>query len=186
MKKVLLFLMFIVLLSGCSRESDEFDRAMTVRTGLLNAAGCSFTTTVSADFSDKTYSFTIICRSDKDGNMEFEVMQPDYISGIKGSISSTEGKLIFDDTVLTFPLQTDGLLSPICGPWVMIQALRGGYVRYCGMEDNALRLTVDDSYEEDALMLDIWINDENQPIQADIYENNRRIMTLSISDYRLQ
>lgn len=186
MKRMWGFLMVIVLLSGCNRKNDEFDRAMSVRTGLLNANGCNFTTIVSADFSDKTYSFTIFCRSDKDGNMDFEVVQPDYISGIKGSISAAEGKLIFDDTALTFPLQTDGLLSPICGPWVMVQALRGGYVRYCCREDAVLRLTVDDSYEEDALMLDIWINDKNQPFQADIYENNRRIMTLSISDYQLQ
>lgn len=185
MKKICLFFMVMVLLSGCSRKSDEFDRAMTVRTGLLNATGCSFTATVSADFSDQTYSFTIFCKSDKDGNLEFEVMQPDYISGIKGSISSAEGKLVFDDTALTFPLQTDGLLSPISGPWVLVQALRGGYVRHYGPENDYLRLTVDDSYEEDALMLDIWINSENKPIQADIYENNRRILTLSIRDYQL-
>lgn len=185
MKKIVIFLLVMMLLVGCRRNNDAFDRAMSLRTDLLNANGCSFNATVSAEFSDKTYTFALFCQSDKDGNLTFEVLQPSYISGIKGSISSAAGKLVFDDTALTFPLQTEGVISPISGPWVLLQALSGGYVHHCGQEEEYLRLTVDDSYEEDALRLDVWINSKNQPVQADIYENNRRILTLSISDYQL-
>ena len=48
-----------------------------------------------------------------------------------------------------------------------------------------LALPLMHSYEEDALMLDIWIGADNKPVQADIYENNRRILTLVVSDYQL-
>ena len=185
MKKRLIFLVTILLLCGCSRGNDQFDRAMSLRTGLLNANGCSFVAQVTADFTDKTYTFTMRCQSDQEGNIQFEVLEPSYISGITGSIRYDGGKLTFDDTALAFELQADGLMSPVSAPWVLVRALRGGYVRSCGREDGLLRLTVDDSYEEDALMLDIWVGEENAPVQADIYENNRRILTLVISDYQL-
>lgn len=185
MKKILVYIVSLLLLGGCSRENGEFDRAMSLRTGLLNANGCSFTATVTADFTDKTYTFTVDCQSDREGNIDFEVLEPEYISGIKGSIRYDGGKLTFEDTVLAFELQADGLMSPVSAPWVLVRALRGGYVRYCGQENQFLRLTVDDSYEEDALMLDIWIGSENKPVQADIYEKNRRIMTIVVNDYQL-
>lgn len=185
MKRILLLVMTAIMLCGCSRGSDEFDRAMSLRTDLINANGCSFVAKVTADFSDKTYTFIMRCQSDKDGNLEFEVLEPEYISGIKGNIRYDGGKLTFDDIALAFGLQADGLISPVSAPWVLVRALRGGYVRYCGREEQFLRLTVDDSYEEDALMLDIWIGADNKPVQADIYENNKRILTLVVSDFQL-
>lgn len=185
MKKGFVIFLAVLLLCGCSGATDEFDRAMRVRTGLLNAKGCSFEATVTADFADQTYTFAMACRSDEEGNLEFEVLEPDYISGISGTIDFEGGKLTFDDTALAFALQTDGFLSPVSAPWVLVRALRAGYVRYCGQEEDLLRLTVDDSYEDDALTLDIWINGQGQPEQADIYENNRRILSLMIRNYQL-
>lgn len=184
MKKIVVFILALSLLCSCSRENGEFDRAMSLRTGLLNGNGCSFTAEITADFSDKTYTFAMQCSADREGNLKFVVLEPDYISGITGDIGGTGGKLTFDDMALAFELQADGLLSPVSGPWVFVQALRGGYVRLCGKEDQLLRLTVDDSYEEDALMLDIWLNYENLPVQADIYENNRRILSIVIKEFQ--
>lgn len=185
MKRVYILVIAAILLCGCNKGNNEFDRAMLLRTDLLNANGCSFVAKVTADFSDRTYTFTMRCQSDQNGNVTFEVLEPDYISGIQGKIAYDGGKLIFDDTALAFGLQADGLISPVSAPWVLVRALRGGYVRYCGQEEQFLRLTVDDSYEEDALMLDIWIGADNKPIQADVYENNKRILTLVVSDYQL-
>lgn len=185
MKRMLVVCLTVLLLCGCSKENDNFDRAMSLRTSLLNANGCSFTATVTSDFIDKTYTFTMQCQADSDSSVQFEVLSPEYISGISGEIDANGGKMIFDDTVLAFELQADGLMSPVSAPWVLIRALQSGYVRYCGLEDQLLRITVDDSYEEDALMLDIWIGSDNSPVQADVYENNKRILTISVSNYRL-
>ena len=185
MKKICVILLAALVLCGCRGDNDEFDQAMKVRTGLLNAGGCQFEAVITADFSERAYTFAMACRSDEKGDLDFEVLEPEDISGITGSIDFEGGKLIFDDTVLAFALQTEGILSPVSAPWILIRALRSGYVRYCTREDGLLRLTVDDSYEDDALMLDIWINEMGQPVQADVYGNNRRILSLIVRNYRL-
>ncbi len=185
MKRILIIFLIVLMLCGCNRENNGFDKAMSLRTGLLNANGCKFVAEITADFVDKTYTFTMLCQADQDGNITFEVLEPDYIEGIRGQICYDGGKLTFDDTARAFELQADGLLSPVSAPWVLVRALRGGYVRHCGQDGQFLLLTVDDSYEEDALMLHIWLGTENMPVQAEIYENNRRILALSIKDFEL-
>ena len=157
---------------------------MSLRTKLLGS-GCQFEASVTADYGDKTYSFEMACRVDKAGNLQFEVLQPDTISGITGSIADSGGKLTFDDSALAFPLQADGLLSPVSGPWVLLKALRGGYVRHCGMEEGLLRVRVDDSYDEDALTLDIWL-DGGVPVRGDIYEENRRILVIEVKSFTIE
>lgn len=184
MRKSIVSIIVLLLLCGCSNTNSEFERAMSLRARLLNADGCRFSAEVTADFRDKTYTFTMQCSADRQGKLDFVVLEPDYISGISGAMESDGGKLIFDDMALAFELQADGLLSPVSGPWVFVQALRGGYVRYCGKEDQLLCMTVDDSYEEDALMLNIWLDNENLPVHADIYENNRRILSVVIKEFQ--
>lgn len=184
MKRICKILMFLIFLCGCDSNTD-FDRAMQLRTSLLNANGCSFDITLTAAFAENTYTFEMACTADREGNIEFEVLKPESISGISGTISAEEGKLIFDDVALSFPLQTEEMISPICAPWVFIRAIRSGYVCYCVREEELLRLTVDDSYEDDALKLDIWVNSDESPVQADIFENNRRIFSLTIRNYHL-
>ena len=185
MKRIIVLLVIAVILCGCSRENREFDRAMLVRTGIINAKGYSFVAEITADFADKTYTFEMQCQADQAGNIQFEAIKPDYLTGIQGHIAAEGGKLIFEDVALAFTLQPDGILSPVSAPWIMMRALRGGYIRYCALEESYLRITVDDSYEEDALTLDIWVGANNAPVQADIFQNNVRIMTISIKDYHL-
>ena len=186
MKKMWVIFLLLVLLCGCYEDNGGFDHAMKLRTGLLNGNGCCFNTDITADFKDKTYSFTLSCEVDSKGNLNFTVWEPAYIEGITGNIQSEQGKLTFDDTALAFPLQAEGIISPVSGPWIMVKALRSGYVRLCGTEDGLFRMTVDDSYNEDALTLDIWVDGNNGPVRAEIYEENRRIMTLEVKNFQLK
>lgn len=186
MKKLWLILLLLTTLWGCYGNNEGFDRAMELRTSLLNGQGCQFETEITADFGDKAYSFSMDCQLDTDGNMFFSVQAPEYIAGISGGIQQNGGKLTFDDVALTFPLQGDGVLSPVSGPWIMVKALRSGYVRSCSTEQGLFRMTVDDSYEDDALTLDIWVDGGNGPVRADIYEENRRIMTIVVKNFQLK
>ena len=186
MKRYLfLVLIFSIVFCGCSAHNTQMDQAMQLRTNLLQGSGCEFDTIITADYGDKVYTFSLSCITDADGNLIFSVLEPQYIAGISGKIGFDGGKLTYDDVVLGFELQMDGYLSPVSAPWIFMRALRSGYVRYCGSDGENVLLTVDDSYQTEALMLDIWINENLQPIKADVYENNRCILSLQIQNFRI-
>ena len=185
MKRIALFAACLLFLSGCGSENPELDRGIRLRTKLLQGNGTSFETKIIADYGDKTHSFHIACESTKDGDIHFQVMSPDSISGISGEIGNTGGALTFDETALHFPLLADGQLSPISAPWILLRALRSGYLTYVCEEDGFLRLTVDDSYEENALKLDIWLNELDLPSRADVLYDGKRILSLTVEKFEI-
>lgn len=174
--------MMVVLFSGCSAAGPSADHGLALREKL--ADGCSFTAHIAADFTENTYSFTVNCRVDKTGALAFEVVSPDSISGITGSISSTGGRLTFDDAVLAFPLLADGEISPVTAPWLCVRSLTGGYIRSSGTEGAYTRLTVDDSFSGENLQTDIWLTEESVPEYAEILWNGRKILSVRFESFR--
>lgn len=169
----------LVLLTGCTGSGEALDEVMALRADLL-AASCSFRAVVTADYGDAVHTFTMDCQSDTSGGLSFTVVEPESIAGITGTVSREGGELTFDDTVLAFPLLADGQFSPVSGPWVLMRTLRGGYVTACGQEEGMIRATINDSYEEDALQLDIWLDGSGLPHRAEILWDGWRVLTLEV------
>lgn len=185
MKKIVLLFIFALFLAGCSDGMTELERGMALRSKLLQANAVSFVTDISADYGDKEYLFSMSCQGDTQGNVRFTVMKPDTIEGISGTIANGNGMLTFDDTALHFDLMTDEQLSPVSAPWILLTTLRSGYLSSAGMEDQYIRLTIDDSYEEDALQLDIWLNEEDLPERAEILYDGKNILTLVVREFQI-
>ena len=185
MKKAVTLLVLLVIFTGCTQKNEELERGMALRSKLLQAEGCSFEADITADYGDKLQKFSMHCQSDKAGDLSFCVTAPETISGITGKIDSEGGKLTFDDVVLHFDLLTDEQLSPVSAPWILLKTLRGGYLTSAGLEEEKIHLTVDDSYDDDALQLDIWLNGQDQPVQADILYDGRRILTMTVSNFQI-
>jgi outer membrane lipoprotein-sorting protein len=184
-KKLSVLLIVLLFLGGCSGKQEELERAMTLRAKLL-ASECSFDAKITADYGDKLYVFAMTCQGDSRGNLAFTVTEPESIAGITGIISQDGGRLTFDDMALAFPLMADDQLTPVSAPWIFLKTLRGGYLTSANTEEELLHLTIDDSYEEDALQLDIWLDGQNHPVQADILYDGRRILTVQVSNFTLQ
>ena len=178
--------MTVVMLTGCTGKRDELDRAMKLRANLLGCLGCSFDVTVTADYGDAFYTFVMNCQTGGRGDLNFTVTQPESIAGITGSISSGERKLTFDDTVLQFPLLADDQVTPISGPWILMKTLLGGYLTAANEEEDLLHLTINDSYEEDALQMEIWLNGENMPVCGEILYDGRRIVTMTVDNFQIR
>lgn len=176
----------LVILSGCTGKRDEMDRAMNLRATLLGSEGCDFTAHIVADYGDTLQEFTLYCEGTNEGNLGFRVAKPESISGITGRFRGEKGELTFENVALTFPPLADGQVAPVSGPWILLKTLLGGYLTACGMEDDLLRLTIYDSYEEDALQMEIWLNDENLPVQAEIIYDGRRILTMEIENFQIR
>ena len=182
MKRIIPILLILVLLTGCAGARDTMDRAMALRSALL-AKGAEFDATVTADYGDKTYSFGMHCRMEAQGKVTFSVTAPETIAGITGTVSASGGKLTFDGNALAFTLLADGQVSPVSGPWLLMKTLRSGYLTSCGMEDGCLRIAIDDSYEDDALHLDVWLDESDCPKRGEILWKGRRILTVEIENF---
>lgn len=174
--------MTVLLLTGCSGTPKEMERAIALRTKLLQASACSFDAEITADYGDKLYVFSMHCTADTKGDLTFCVTAPESISGITGKITRQGGALTFDKTALCFDLLADEQLSPVSAPWVLMKALRGGNMTSAGREDGLLRLSVDDSYSDDAMNLDIWLGSQDLPQRADICYDGKRILSMKIEN----
>lgn len=173
------------MLTGCTGKRDELDRVMALRAKLLACESCCFQAEITADYGDSLHSFGMDCMGDNDGNLSFTVTKPESIYAITGKFEAEEGKLTFDDTAIVFPLLADGQVTPVSGPWIFLKTLMGGYLTSCVNEDNLLRVSIDDSFEDDALQLDIWFDCEDKPLRAEIFYDNRRIVTMDIKDFEI-
>ena len=170
------------LLSGCSSVDSGIDQAMVLREKLLKGS-CSFDAVITADYGDRIYTFEMQNTADEQGNVKFEVQKPESIANITGEITQEKGKLTFDDKVLAFELMADEQITPVSAPWILIKTLRCGYIHACEATDEGLHIQIDDSYKEDALRLDIWLNKENVPIRGEILYKSRRIITLDVENF---
>jgi len=170
------------MLSGCTDADDGLQRCMKLRERLLTG-GCSFETVVTADYGEAVYTFALNCDAEGEGAVSFCVASPEEITGISGTIDGGKGKFVFDDTVLAFPLLAEGEVSPVSAPWLLIRALRSGFMASAGKEGDLLRLSVNDSYEADALRLDVWLDGQDKPVRAEILWQGRRVLSMEIKEF---
>ena len=185
MKRALALVLLLLMLAGCSTEPKEIQRGMALRSKLLSAQSCSFDAKITADYGDKLHTFSMACQGDNQGNLTFTVTEPESIAGITGTVSDEGGKLTFDDAALHFELLADDQVTPVSAPWILLKTLRSGYLTSACEEDGMLRLTIDDSYEDDALHLDIWLNEEDVPLRGEILYDDRRILSLDVANFTI-
>lgn len=184
MKRLLTVIVVLLFLPGCGSENDCLQKGLALRERLLSNS-CSFTAEITADYGDKTYSFSMGCTADANGDLKFIVRSPESISGIAGTLTAGSGFLTFEDKALAFPLLADGELSPVSAPWLLIKTLRSGYLSSAGMVGDGVQLVINDSYEEDALRLDILLDENDLPAQADILWQGRRVLSVTVKDFTI-
>lgn len=185
MKRIIVLFVIVFLFAGCNNESSEMHRAAALRDSLAQCKQFQFTAKITADYEDRVHHFSLDCQGNSEGEVSFTVIEPDSISDISGTLSASGGKLTFDDKLLAFPMLADGELSPVSAPWLLIKALLSGYLSSCGADGQYLRLTIDDSYEEDALQLDIWLGSNELPVHAEILWQGRKILTMDVENFTI-
>ena len=183
MKKHVIWILSLLFLNGCSSTTKDLDAGMQLRAKILQSSQCSFTAQITAEYDDRLYQFTVDSKMDQSGDLYFTVIEPETISGISGKLSGSGGEIIFDNQILQFPMMAEDLPSPISAPWILINTLRSGYLSSACNEDDVYRLSMDDSYNGDDYRLDIWLDAEQFPHQADILLDGKRILTMKVSNF---
>ena len=170
-------------MNGCEKTDDAYEQMVNLRRNIGETELCSFDVQICADYEDEIYTFEMSCRTNSDGGLNFEVTQPESIAGITGNFGDDYSNITFDDHVLAFKRMVDGRITPVSAPWIFLKALRSGYIEGCSETDNGIKVMLNDSYEDDAFHLYVWLNTQNMPCAAEIYWENMRVMTLKISEF---
>lgn len=186
MKLATMLLLIAYLMTGCRADKEPLNQAVDLRKRILKAQGCTFLASITADYEDVIYTFQLDCVVDTAGTLQFTVTEPDTLTGVTGVISEDKAALTFDDKVLALPMLADGELSPVSAPWIFVNSLRSGYLTACGKEDTGYCLYIDDSFEEDPLHLRIYTDADMVPLQVDIIYHDRRILTVTITNFTLR
>ena len=173
-----------ILLCGCVQSKNPIDNAISLRDRIEQSDGCNFVAQIHADYGDKVYFFSMDCTFDRDGSMTFKVLEPDSISGISGEISTQGGAITFDDKLLAFQMLAEGEITPVAAPWILIKTLRSGYVRSCTSGDGNFEIEIDDTYDENALRLNIFV-ENHIPANGEIFWKGRRAMAIAIENFNL-
>lgn len=181
--KLTAVLLVLCMLTGCSSRNPDLDMATELRKQLINANQCEFNTTVFAYYSDEIYQFQMDCSVDNAGTLAFTVTAPESIAGITGQVGNDGAALTFDDEVLAFPVIADNRLSPVSAPWVFYNTLRCGYLSGSMETTDGALLSMDDSFQENPLHLEIQADTNCIPIHAQIYYQQNMVLSLEISDF---
>ena len=186
MKRFSCLVLCVCFLCGCTSAKQPMDQALDFRNKILNSGSCSFTAEVQATIDEDIYVFQMECIAEHTGILKFTVTEPETIAGVGGEISTSGASLNFDDVVLSVPMVADGRLNPLSSPWVLINSLRSGYLSGIGGYENGFLLSIDDSYKEDALRLNVYTTNDFTPQRTEIYHNGICIIAMQIDDFCIQ
>ena len=174
--------LFLVFLLGCSGPDPSMEAALDLRSRCLASPNVRFRAEIRADYITGFEEFTLDCETSPDGAVAFRVVRPEAIADICGTVRRDEGTVEFDGAVLAYPLMAQGRLSPLSGPWVVMKAIRSGCIIAAGQEGELTRITIDDSYADNALTVDVWLED-GQVIQAEVAWEGLRCLVMTFDDF---
>lgn len=174
--------LFLVFLLGCSGPDPAMEAALDLRSRCLASPNVRFRAEIRADYITGFEEFSLDCETSPDGAVSFRVASPEEIADICGTVRRDEGTVEFDGAVLAYPLMARERLSPLGGPWVVMKAIRSGCIIAAGQEGELIRITIDDSYAENALTVDVWLRD-GQVIQAEVAWEGLRCLVMTFDDF---
>ena len=183
MKRCIVLFLSVLILVGCAGSVRPMDDVLLFRQQLSDGQGCRFRAEITADYGDRIYCFTLDCQTNVNGDMDFAVVLPDTIAGICGEINQTGGKITFNDKVLLFDPLSQGQMTPIIAPWLMLRAIYGGYIRSVADSEQWIEATIDDSLGTEDFQAVIAFGKDMQPVCCEIFSNHRRILTVRVTNF---
>ena len=67
-------------------------------------------------------------------------------------------------------------------PWVLMKAIRSGCIIAAGTEGEGVHVIIDDSYADNALTVDLWL-EKGKVTEAEIAWEGRRCVTMTVGDF---
>lgn len=144
MRKLLLCVPMILLLAGCSpaKVSQAEELALGLRGEYLEMTAGSAHLAVTADYGQRVYDYEMDAALEGE-ELTLTLTAPETVAGMTAHLSQGEGQLEYDGVwVETGTLDEDGL-TPLGAFPAMLEAIRGGYITACSLEEEETLLRLD-------------------------------------------
>lgn len=144
MRKLLLCVPMILLLAGCSpaKVSQAEELALGLRGEYLEMTACSAHLAVTADYGQRVYDYEMDAALEGE-ELTLTLTAPETVAGMTAHLSQGKGQLEYDGVwVETGTLDEDGL-TPLGAFPAMLEAIRGGYITACSLEEEETLLRLD-------------------------------------------
>ncbi len=183
MYKVIAVLICVFMFGSCSVEKELTPLNM-LRQSMQQSQGCEFDVQIISQYDDRVYRFGLHC-VESDGELRFEVLSPESVQGITGTVSESGGKLAFDTTLLAFPLLADGEVSPVISPWLFIRCLKNGLVRHAGGAEDGSQISFSESFRGEEFEAEVLLSEDGTPRSCELFWGGRRILHLQVEAFRI-
>ena len=129
-------LMMTLLLTACggSGKEDPRQEAALIRGEYLDMTGWSSTVSITADYGEQVYDFTVRARWERDGETVLTVVAPELLAGITARVRDGEGLLEYDGAGLSIGRLDGEGLAPISAIPALMEQITGGYMARCVWE----------------------------------------------------
>ena len=183
MFKLIAVLICVGLFGGCSAQK-EMAPLQQLKQSLAQSQGCEFDALIVSQSEGRVYQFTLHCIA-RDGALQFEVVSPESIKGIGGTVAAGGGKLRFEDVLLAFPLLADGDVSPVIAPWLFMDSLQNGLVRYAKQLDGSVSVSLTNNFRGQEYQADVELSRDGSPDSCQLYWDGRCLLRLRVEGFRL-
>jgi hypothetical protein len=181
-------MMISALLCSCGRGGQTIaDKTLEIRTAIIAATEITATATVTADYGDRVYAFSLDYAGGDTGG-DITVLAPPEIAGVTARVSGGDGvSLTYDGATLDTGVLADGETTPMSVIPQLIAQWKTGFVtsgvaeRYG--ERDALAMTTDLS---DTVSQKTWFDREtNLPICSEIISDGNLILSVTFEKVTL-
>lgn len=176
-------MLLLLLLCACGAGETSAQRAVSFRTELKEAEGCSFQAAITADYGEYIREFTLFCSCTPE-ECGITVVEPETASGITAVVSGQQAQVSFEDTVLAVEQFSTRKLSPLSAPYLLMKAWTEGYVSTGTVQDTRETGEYLLGYgSEELTITTVWNN--AVPDYAEISDGASTLLTCQISDFSL-
>lgn len=177
-------MLLLLLLCACGAEKTTAQTPVTFRTSLVNAGGCSFTTSLRADYGDHVRDFTLDCQTDA-GSAALTVREPQEAQGITARVSGQEAQVSFDSTVLAVEDFESRDISPMAAPYLLKTAWAEGYITTSSKDGDWEVIEYTLGYGTDELTVTTAF-EGNVPVYGEISDGKNTLISCEITNFALK
>ena len=178
-RNIILPFVLIFFLCGCS--GGEETAFAQFREELMSAEKIAFTAEVKAEYEDKTADFTLAF-SMENGEYAVEIIEPELVKGLSAHMKSGDTRLEYDGAILDIGKLTDRGLCPMSALPYLLDAMKDAHVDMAWTESGLLTVRLVPS---DDMSVTLWINEENEPVNAEIIYEEKTVVFAEIHDWEM-